>query len=119
MGRVVPPGTGIVIVSRDNYAIVLTAKHVLERVQDFSVYFPVDVITKMLGVPAEFRQQVRRWIDGWVEGLLHPMAGVRILDVVALVRFEPLLLELALRHWPIPLRARLPARWRPSNPMRR
>ena len=32
-------------------------------VQDFSVYFPVDVITKMLGVPAEFRQQVRLWID--------------------------------------------------------
>ncbi len=32
-------------------------------VQDFSVYFPVDVITKMLGVPAEYRQQVRLWID--------------------------------------------------------
>lgn len=32
-------------------------------VQDFSVYFPVDVITTMLGVPAEFRQQVRLWID--------------------------------------------------------
>jgi cytochrome P450 len=32
-------------------------------VQDFSVFFPVDVITKMLGVPAEYRQQVRLWID--------------------------------------------------------
>ncbi|MFY1621357.1 cytochrome P450 [Micromonospora sp. WMMD736] len=32
-------------------------------VQDFSVYFPVDVITQMLGVPAEYRQQVRLWID--------------------------------------------------------
>ena len=32
-------------------------------VQDFSVYFPVDVITQMLGVPEEFRQQVRLWID--------------------------------------------------------
>lgn len=35
----------------------------IDVVQDFSVYFPVDVITKMLGVPAEFRQQVRLWID--------------------------------------------------------
>ncbi|MCV7058863.1 cytochrome P450 [Mycolicibacterium gilvum] len=35
----------------------------LDVVQDFSVYFPVDVITKMLGVPAEYRQQVRLWID--------------------------------------------------------
>ena len=32
-------------------------------VSDFSVYFPVDVITQMLGVPEEQRQQVRLWID--------------------------------------------------------
>lgn len=32
-------------------------------VQDFSAYFPVEVITTMLGVPAEHRQQVRLWID--------------------------------------------------------
>ncbi|MDY6996548.1 MAG: cytochrome P450 [Actinomycetota bacterium] len=32
-------------------------------VSDFSVYFPVDVITQMLGVPEEYRQQVRLWID--------------------------------------------------------
>ncbi|MBX7455770.1 cytochrome P450 [Mycolicibacterium sp. 3033] len=32
-------------------------------VSDFSVYFPVDVITQMLGVPEERRQQVRLWID--------------------------------------------------------
>ncbi|MDG4664624.1 cytochrome P450 [Mycobacterium sp. 236(2023)] len=32
-------------------------------VQDFSVYFPVDVITQMLGVPDRYRQQVRLWID--------------------------------------------------------
>jgi cytochrome P450 len=32
-------------------------------VQDFSVFFPVDVITQMLGVPEEYRQQVRLWID--------------------------------------------------------
>jgi cytochrome P450 len=32
-------------------------------VQDFSVFFPVDVITQMLGVPEKYRQQVRLWID--------------------------------------------------------
>lgn len=32
-------------------------------VSDFSAYFPVEVITTMLGVPAESRQQVRLWID--------------------------------------------------------
>jgi cytochrome P450 len=29
----------------------------------FSAFFPVDVITQMLGVPSEYRQQVRLWID--------------------------------------------------------
>ncbi|MBV8347434.1 MAG: cytochrome P450 [Mycolicibacterium sp.] len=32
-------------------------------VQDFSAPFPVEAITRMLGVPAEHRQQVRHWID--------------------------------------------------------
>lgn len=32
-------------------------------VQDFSGPFPVEVITRMAGVPEEFRQQVRLWID--------------------------------------------------------
>ena len=32
-------------------------------VQDFSAPFPVEVITKMAGVPEEYRQQVRHWID--------------------------------------------------------
>lgn len=32
-------------------------------VQDFSALFPVEVITGMLGVPEEYRQQVRKWID--------------------------------------------------------
>lgn len=35
------PGTGVTIVRHDKYAIVLTAKHVLEGVQDFSVFFRV------------------------------------------------------------------------------
>ncbi|BBZ21366.1 cytochrome P450 [Mycolicibacterium gadium] len=32
-------------------------------VQDFSAYFPVDIITTMLGVPEDKRQQVREWVD--------------------------------------------------------
>lgn len=32
-------------------------------VQDFAAPFPVEVITRMAGVPAEFRQQVRLWSD--------------------------------------------------------
>jgi cytochrome P450 len=32
-------------------------------VQDFSGPFPVEVITRMAGVPEEYRQQVRIWID--------------------------------------------------------
>ncbi|MGE2715338.1 cytochrome P450 [Mycolicibacterium litorale] len=36
-------------------------------VQDFSGPFPVEVITRMAGVPEEFRQQVRKWIDTSLE----------------------------------------------------
>jgi len=36
-------------------------------VQDFSGPFPVEVITRMAGVPEEFRQQVRHWIDTGLE----------------------------------------------------
>jgi cytochrome P450 len=32
-------------------------------VRDFSGPFPVEVITRMAGVPEEYRQQVRHWID--------------------------------------------------------
>ena len=32
-------------------------------VQDFSGPFPVEMITRMAGVPEDFRQQVRHWID--------------------------------------------------------
>ncbi len=32
-------------------------------VQDFSGPFPVEVITRMAGVPEDYRQQVRHWID--------------------------------------------------------
>ncbi len=36
-------------------------------VQDFSALFPVEVITRMLGVPAEFRQKVRLLLDKMLE----------------------------------------------------
>lgn len=36
-------------------------------VQDFSGPFPVEVITRMAGVPEAFRQQVRHWIDKGLE----------------------------------------------------
>jgi cytochrome P450 len=36
-------------------------------VQDFSALFPVEVITSMLGVPAELRQQVRLLLDKMLE----------------------------------------------------
>jgi cytochrome P450 len=36
-------------------------------VQDFSGPFPVEVITRMAGVPEDYRQQVRHWIDKSLE----------------------------------------------------
>ena len=39
-----------------------TPEH-FDVVQDFSAPFPVEVITRMAGVPEDFRQQVRHWID--------------------------------------------------------
>jgi cytochrome P450 len=46
-------------------------------VHDFSALFPVEVITRMLGVPAEMRQQVRIWLDKSLErepGSIHGTA---------------------------------------------
>jgi cytochrome P450 len=43
-------------------------------VQDFSALFPVEIITTMLGVPPEHRQQIRHWIDKSLErepGSIH------------------------------------------------
>lgn len=34
-----------------------------DAVEDFSALFPVEIITTMLGVPAESRQQIRLWLD--------------------------------------------------------
>jgi cytochrome P450 len=38
-----------------------------DAVADFAALFPVEIITKMLGVPAEDRQQLRIWMDKGLE----------------------------------------------------
>ncbi len=35
----------------------------VDLLADFAAYFPVEVISRMLGIPAEGRQQVRLWLD--------------------------------------------------------
>jgi cytochrome P450 len=46
----------------DKYLAVVDP-NAFDVVQDFSGPFPVEVITRMAGVPEEYRQQVRHWID--------------------------------------------------------
>ena len=46
----------------DHYLAKADPDH-FDVVQDFSGPFPVEVITRMAGVPEDFRQQVRHWID--------------------------------------------------------
>lgn len=46
----------------DKYLGAVRGDH-FDVVQDFSGPFPVEVITRMAGVPEEYRQQVRHWID--------------------------------------------------------
>lgn len=38
-----------------------------DAVADFAALFPVEIITTMLGVPAEDRQQLRIWLDKGLE----------------------------------------------------
>ncbi|GAB3223807.1 cytochrome P450 [Mycolicibacterium hippocampi] len=49
----------------------VTARHVDARsfdlVEDFSAVFPVEIITTMLGVPPDGRQQIRHWLDALLE----------------------------------------------------
>jgi cytochrome P450 len=48
-----------------------------DAVADFSALFPVEIITAMLGVPAEDRQQLRLWLDKGLEreqGAMGPSA---------------------------------------------
>ncbi|MGN6453221.1 MAG: cytochrome P450 [Steroidobacteraceae bacterium] len=46
----------------DRYISTANPEH-FDVVQDFSALFPVEVITQMLGVPQEYRQKVREWVD--------------------------------------------------------
>ena len=46
----------------DKYLGAVDPEH-FDVVQDFSGPFPVEVITTMAGVPEEYRQQLRHWID--------------------------------------------------------
>lgn len=50
----------------DHYLAQADPDH-FDVVQDFSGPFPVEVITRMAGVPEDFRQQVRTWIDASLE----------------------------------------------------
>ncbi len=48
-----------------------------DAVADFAALFPVEIITSMLGVPAEDRQQLRLWLDKGLErepGSISPSA---------------------------------------------
>ncbi|MGV0849504.1 cytochrome P450 [Mycolicibacterium phlei] len=38
-----------------------------DAVEEFSALFPVEIITTMLGVPPDGRQQIRHWVDGLLE----------------------------------------------------
>lgn len=38
-----------------------------DMVEDFSALFPVEIITTMLGVPPDGRQQIRHWLDALLE----------------------------------------------------
>jgi cytochrome P450 len=38
-----------------------------DAVEDFAAVFPVEVITTMLGVPPDGRQQIRHWVDALLE----------------------------------------------------
>jgi cytochrome P450 len=63
----------------DRYLAAVDSEH-FDVVADFSALFPVEVITGMLGVPEENRQQVRLWLDETLEreaGKLEmPQSGI-------------------------------------------
>lgn len=45
------------------YLDVLADRDEADLVAEFSAYFPVDIICRMLGVPPEMSQQIRLWLD--------------------------------------------------------
>lgn len=48
-----------------------TARHIdvtsFDLVEDFAAQFPVEIITTLLGVPPDGRQQIRHWLDALLE----------------------------------------------------
>jgi cytochrome P450 len=60
--RAVQSQTNTVVELVEKYLSAADPDH-FDVVQDFSGPFPVEVITRMAGVPEEYRQQVRHWID--------------------------------------------------------
>ena len=57
----------LVVEQIDRFLAEAAESGVFDVVQDFSALFPVEVITKMLGVPPELRQQVRLLLDKTLE----------------------------------------------------
>ncbi|MDT5078329.1 MAG: hypothetical protein QOJ80_2966 [Mycobacterium sp.] len=61
-------------------------------VADFAALFPVEVITTMLGVPPEHRQQIRLWMDKQLErnpGDFHlPAEGLAATEAIGMFYYE-------------------------------
>jgi cytochrome P450 len=61
-------------------------------VADFGALFPVEIITTMLGVPPEHRQQIRVWLDKQLErhpGDFHvPAEGLEAAQAIAMFYYE-------------------------------
>jgi cytochrome P450 len=72
VGRVVTPRAGqalepMVTEVIDSYLAPLDDVGTFDAVADFSGPFPVEIICRMLGVPAGERQQIRHWLDLMLE----------------------------------------------------
>ncbi len=67
-------------------------RNAFDVVADFGAIFPVEVITTMLGVPAEHRQQLRVWSDKQLErnpGDFHlPAGGVEAAEAITMFYYE-------------------------------
>jgi cytochrome P450 len=66
--------------------------HRFDVVAHFSALFPVEVITRMLGVPEKFRQHVRLWLDKALErepgNIDMPEAGLKANIDIAMMYFN-------------------------------
>ena len=88
-------------------------------VGDFSGPFPVEVISRMLGVPAPDRQQIRHWLDIMLHrepGEMEPTAEGAAAAIETVVYFMDLVAE---KRAPAGRRHDQPARRRRSRPRRR